>query len=100
MALDATSRRRWLGVLLLASALALLLLGDGFVKARFGPWGTLLYWLACLVLTLMAAATAVLDLRAVHRRSRQEERQLLQETLQDIQEKARKKPTGHPPRNG
>ena len=100
MALDTTARRRWFGAVILLVALAMLVGGETVFKERLGPIASLLYWMACLILTSLAIMVALLDVRALQRRTRQEQRDLLDATLKNIetQGKARPHPPGQPRR--
>jgi membrane protein implicated in regulation of membrane protease activity len=91
MALDATARRRWLGAATLLAALAMLICGETVLKGRLGDLGFLAYWLVCLVLTGLAVVVAFLDVRALGRRTRQEQRDLFEKTLRQIETEARAK---------
>ncbi len=57
--------------------------------------GFLIYWLACLLFTLLAAGTAVLDVVRVRAEIREAQRALLEETLRAVerekQERERKR---------
>jgi len=92
MGLDATARRRWLGALALAVALAMLLAGQTVLENHLGPLGSLVYWLVCAGFTGVAILTAFLDVRALQNRSRKEQRELFHATLENIERDARKPP--------
>ncbi len=89
MDLDATVRRRWFGALALVGALAMVAGGETVLRDRMGDVAFLVYWAVCFALTLAAIAIACLDVRAVQRRTREEQHQLLQSTLKEIETKAR-----------
>lgn len=91
MGLDATARRRAFGVLMLLAALAMLIVGQTVLKNSLQGFGFIVYWLLCFVFTGLAVLVALLDARAVQRRSRREARELVENTLGEIQ-KARKRP--------
>jgi 4-hydroxybenzoate polyprenyltransferase len=91
MALDATARRRWFGSLMLLAALAMLVGGETILKDRLSPLAFLFYWFVCFALAGLAIFTAYLDMRALQRRSRQEQRDLLDATLKDIEKDAKGK---------
>jgi membrane protein implicated in regulation of membrane protease activity len=92
MGLDATARRRWLGALMLLTALGMLVAGETVLKNRLKDLAFLLYWLLCFAFTSLAIVMAYLDVRALQRRTRREAHELLQTTLKDIQTEARSKP--------
>jgi hypothetical protein len=78
------ARRRWFGLFYLALAAGLLIWGQTVLQPWLhGVW-FLIYWLSCFVLTGLAILTAILDLRATRRRARQEQRDLLEKSWQDI----------------
>jgi len=91
MSLDATGRRRWIGAVALLAALAMLVGGETALKGHLGDLGFLVYWLICLALTGLAILMAFLDVRALQRRTRQEQRDLLDSTLKKIEADARKR---------
>jgi hypothetical protein len=91
MALDATARRRVVGALLVALALAMLIAGQTVLSGRLNPWGFMLYWLVCLVLTGGAMVTAFRDLRAIQQTNLREQRRLFHATLEQIAKEARTK---------
>ena len=89
--MDATSRHRWFGVLVLAAALAMLIAGETVLSGRLKGFGFLVYWFICFGLTCMAILIAILDLRALGLRTRREQRDLLENTLNEIQSDAKNK---------
>jgi hypothetical protein len=99
MALDATVRRRWFGGLVLLTALAMLVCGDTVLKGKMGLLALLVYWMVCFVLTGIAVLVAFRDLRAVQRRTRQEQRDLFENIVKKIAAEAKAKP-GRAGRNG
>jgi hypothetical protein len=91
MVLDATARRRWFGAMVLALALGMLLAGDSVLKGSQNPFLFLAYWLVCFVLTGVAVLVAFRDVRALHERTRLENRELLESTLKEIETEAHEK---------
>ncbi len=85
-------RRRWLGVLVLAGALGMLILGETTLQGRLHGLAFLAYWLVCFVFTGLAVLVAFLDARALRRRTHEEAHDLLQTTLDKIATDARRKP--------
>jgi len=94
MGLSATARRRWLGVLMLASAVGMLIAGETLLQGRLTNVGFLVYWLVCLLFTGSAIFIAFLDARATSRQTREEARELLENTLKKIETDAKAKPPG------
>lgn len=88
---DATTRRRRFGVVMLVAALLMLVAGETVLKSRLKDLGFLLYWLGCLVFTGIAIVVAYIDARSLQRRGRRETRELLENTLDEIQNDATKK---------
>jgi hypothetical protein len=101
MGLDATARRRWVGGVALAAALGMLIGGQTILKGRLKEVGFLVYWLVCFLFTGLAIAIAFLDARAVHHRTRREQRNLFEATLRQIENEARgRRPRQNPKRPG
>ena len=92
MGQDATARRRWFGGIVLTTALVMLVCGTTEVpSSHLAKVFFLIYWLICFVLTGLAAIIGLRDLQEVQRRTRQEQRDLLETTLKDIEDEARSK---------
>src|SRR5215831_983007 len=91
MPLTAIPRRRWVGTLALAAALGMLVVGQTLLRGRFSDLAFLIYWLICFAFTGLAMGMALLDMRAVRNRTRQEQRTLLDATIKEIQRDARGK---------
>src|SRR5258706_16038824 len=91
MGMDATARRRWFGSLVLLGAVAMLVCGQTVLEGRLKPWLLVIYWPICFLLTGLAVIAALLDVRALQNRARQEQRELLESTLKEIETEARSK---------
>ncbi len=91
MGMDATARRRWIGGVALLGALTLLIVGQTVLANRMDGRLFVLYWATCFVLTATAFIVAFRDLRALQDRTRQQHRDLLQQTLDDIQAEAERR---------
>jgi hypothetical protein len=91
MGLDARARRRWFGGAALAAALGMLIAGETVLRGRLSAESFLLYWLVCFLLTGSAIFAAFLDVRALQREIRREQRDLLDVTLEKIEREARGK---------
>jgi|SRR6266567_4595469 len=92
MEMTSTARRRWLGVLVLVAALAMLVAGQTILKDQLNePRSFLVYWLFCFGFTGAAIFIAFLDVRALQRRTREEQRNLVHRTLKEIETDARGK---------
>ena len=84
MADSSDTRRRWLGGIALALALAMLIAGQTVLSRRLGPLGFAIFWLVCLLFTCVAIVVAFRDLSVVRRRTREEQRALFESTLGEI----------------
>jgi hypothetical protein len=91
MGLDVAARRRWIGGLALAAALAMLVAGETVLKGHLKDVGFLIYWLICFLFTGTAIIVAFLDARALQHRTRREQRDLFEATLRQIEKEARTK---------
>ena len=89
MGFDATARRRWGGALALAAALLMVVAQETVLKGRLSAPASLGYSLICLGLTALAMVAALLDLRALRRRSRDQQRDLFEQTLKTIETEAK-----------
>ena len=76
--------RRWLGTFCLAVAAGLLIWGQTILKPYLDGALFLIYWFACFLFTIAAIAIAMLDARAVRRRLRQEQLDLIERTLKEV----------------
>jgi hypothetical protein len=86
--MDETKRRRLLGGLALAAAVMMVAAGETWLQGRLSPAAFLGYWLVCFVLTMVAIVAAFRDVRALARRTRQEQESLVQDALSNIQAEA------------
>ncbi|MFN7138544.1 MAG: hypothetical protein ACK4UN_04315 [Limisphaerales bacterium] len=77
--------RRITGVVFLGIALLMLVLGQTVLDGRMGPFAFVLYWAVCATFTLSAASVALVDLMSVKKASREEQRGLIEETLEQIE---------------
>src|ERR1700722_679659 len=99
MALSRDARRRWLGGVFLAVSASMLILGMTVFEDRLRPQTFLYYWLICMLVTALTLVIALLDFRAVRLRSRREQAELLDRTLEEIErEKRERAGTGSRPR--
>ena len=91
-------RRRWFGVFFLLIAAGMLIWGQTILKPYLAGIGFVLYWLACMAFTGLALVTALLDIWAVRRRTREQQRDLLQRIFDEAEaneENKRKEPDGN-----
>src|SRR5882724_7228505 len=73
--------RRWLGIVFLTVAVAMLVAGLTFLEPHLKKVDFLVYWLVCFVFTGLAAITALWDAYVVRRASRGEQQRLIEDTL-------------------
>ncbi len=78
------TRRRWFGAICLTVATGMLALGLTVLQARLQGEVFVYYWLACTIFTGLTMVVALLDLRAVRRRSQQEENELVKNVLREF----------------
>ncbi len=78
-------RRHWFGAFFLLIAAGMLIWGQTILKPYLEGIGFVLYWLACLAFTGLALVTALLDIRAVRRRTREQHRDLLQRIFDEAE---------------
>jgi membrane protein implicated in regulation of membrane protease activity len=79
----ADARRRWFGVFFLIVACGMLIWEQTFLKPLLEGVVFVIYWLACMGFIALAMLTALLDIRAVRRRTRDQQRDLLQRAFDD-----------------
>jgi hypothetical protein len=88
---SADALRRWLGLFCLAVAAGMLIWGQTILKPILeGVW-YVIYWLICFFFTIAAIGIALLDVRAVRRRTREEQTELIRKTLEKIEAEAKEK---------
>ena len=85
-------RRRWFGVFFLLIASGMLIWGQTILKPYLEGIGFLLYWLACMAFIGLALITALLDIWAVRRRTREQQRDLLQRIFDEVELNEENKP--------
>jgi hypothetical protein len=91
-------RRRWFGVFFLLIAAGMLIWGQTILKPYLVGIGFVVYWLACMAFTGLALLTALLDIWAVRRRTREQHQDLLQRIFDEgesHEENKPKKPDGN-----
>lgn len=79
-----SANRRWLGALCLLAAIVMLVADEYLFKGRLKGVTALAYWFVCFLFTLLAIWAAFLDVRALRRSTRDEQRALFEDTLQQI----------------
>jgi hypothetical protein len=91
MSNSADALRRWLGLFCLAVAAGLLIWGQTILKPLLDGLPYILYWGICFLFTFAAIVIAMLDMRAVRQRTRREQAELIQKTLETIDAESRDK---------
>ena len=83
----ARTRRRCFGIVCIGVAILMLIAGETLLRAKLAAnavW-LVVYWMTCLILTGLAAIAAIIDAARVRLESREEQRSLLEETLQEVE---------------
>src|SRR5881628_2804118 len=83
----ADARRRWFGVFFLLIAVGRLVWGQTFLKPYLEGLGFIVDWLACMGFTGLAMLSALLDIWAVRRRTRDQQRDLFRRILDEGESK-------------
>jgi len=82
---SADALRRWLGAFCLTVAAGMLIWGQTLLQPYLQGLGFLIYWSFCFFFTFGAIFIALLDIRAMRRRTRREQRELLERTLSEVE---------------
>jgi membrane protein implicated in regulation of membrane protease activity len=77
-------RRRWLGAIFLLAALAMLIAGESVLRNRLEKLAFVAFWLVCFTFTGLAIMMAFLDALALRRRAREQQRELIENTVREI----------------
>ncbi len=88
---SADAWRRWLGLFCLAVAGGMLIWGQTILAPHLKGWGFLIYWLICFFFTMAAIVIALLDVRAVRKKIRRQQQDLIEQTLDELDEETSKK---------
>ena len=81
------TRRRRFGIVCISVAILMLLAGETILRAALANNIVLfaVYWMACFILTALAAGAAMIDAARVRLESREEQRSLLEKTLLEVE---------------
>ena len=82
---SAEALRRWLGLFCLAMAAGMLIWGQTILKPHLDGVPFIIYWTFCFLFTIAAVVIALLDVRAVRLRIKEERAELVARTLRDIE---------------
>ena len=85
-------RRRRLGLFCLVAAAGMLIAGQTALKPHLDGLTFVFYWLGCFGFTIGAICIALMDVRAVGRRLRNEHQALIQKTLEEVEREQRAEP--------
>lgn len=87
------TRRRRFGIVCIAAAILMLILGETLLRTTLAnnPVLLLVYWMTCFILTAFAAGVAIIDAARVRLESREQQRSLLEETLQEVEREKRER---------
>jgi hypothetical protein len=84
-------RFRKRGLSFLVAAIVMLVLGETLLRQSLAKVPFVLYWMVCFVCTGLAILFAFLDVAGVQRQAREEQRELLEKTIQEIARQKRDK---------
>jgi len=93
---SADALRRWLGMFCLVVASGLLIWGQTVFAPHLKGIAFMLYWAICLLFTLGAIVIALIDIRALRRRTSAERQALVERTLLAIEEESRQSSSRSP----
>jgi len=82
------------GLTFLVISLVMLVLGETVLRTSLNKIPFLIYWMACFVCTTMAILFSFLDAAGVQRKARQQQRELMEQTILEIarQKEAKNRP--------
>jgi membrane protein implicated in regulation of membrane protease activity len=92
---SADAMRRWLGLFCLTMAAGMLIWGQTLLKPLLEGWLYIGYWTLGFIFTFGAIVIALLDIRALRRRTRREQKELLERTLAEVEEESVRKQDTH-----
>lgn len=75
------ARRRWFGAFFLIMAAGMLIWGETLLKPYLKGRVFVLYWIGCFLFTGLAILVALLDMRAIRRRTIEQQRELIEKSL-------------------
>ncbi len=90
MAFIPDQRRRWFGLFYLIASAGMLIWGLTLLRHILRGWLFIAFWFACFLCAVLALVMAWLDLRAIRRHVRCEQRELLNQALDRIAREAEK----------
>jgi hypothetical protein len=87
---SAEALRRWWGAFCLAVAAVMLIWGQTVLVPYLKGLIFIIYWFICFLFTIGAIFIALIDLRAIRQRVRNEHTELIEKTLREIDESKEK----------
>ena len=72
------------GMIFLIISLVMLILGETVLRNSLGKVPFIIYWMACFLFTGLAIIFAFLDVAGVQRQAREQQRELLEKTINEI----------------
>jgi len=90
MSNSAEALRRWLGLFCLAVAAGMLIWGQTILKPHLAGMPFIFYWGLCFFFTISAVLIALIDVRAVRQRIKDEHAALIARTLEEIENEKNK----------
>ena len=73
----------------------MVVVGQTALKGRLDPLPFLLYWVACLILTILAMFTALVDALRIHTEGRESQRELIEDTIRKVHEEKSRRNHGN-----
>jgi hypothetical protein len=80
------SKKRWASGILLGIALLMLILGQTVLTSSLHNRAFIAYWLACFMVTGLAAIVALLDFFSLQRRARAQEKKIMEKAFREMVE--------------
>ena len=71
-------------MIFLIVAVAMLILGETLLRSSLTKVSFILYWMGCFIVTGLAIIFAFLDVAGVQKQAREQQRELLEKTIQEI----------------
>ncbi len=90
MSNPADARRRWFGAFFLIMAAGMLVWGETLLKPHLKGRVFVLYWIGCFLFTGLAILVALLDMRAIRRRTIEQQRELIEKSLRGDRDRPEK----------
>ena len=85
------------GMSFLIAAAVMLILGETVLRHSLSKVPFVLYWMACFICTALAIIFAFLDVAGVQRVAREQQRELLEKTIDQIARQKERNPGGSRP---